>query len=811
MKSNYKIISPVVLFVIVIGGMLMNADIFTADNAGGIKIETRLLDADGINKFPSIAIDHDGLRWVAWSSMRDYKDGIYVRVHEGTVWENDLPVSTKMEAETDPEIVVDNDNWAWVIWAGQRLGNWDLYARKYQRLYNLEEMRLTTQIGEDMNPAVTLDENGNIWLAWERKQSDSFEIAVMYYDRENWSEPVIISDRNYNNFRPDIVSDQKGNIYVVWDELKGISHEIALKKFDGKNWLEKVSVTNSGYLNQRPACDVDAEGNLWIVWEGQPDWGENHRIFMACYKNDEIVYPYQIPDKEPEIRNRRTGGTQQIPQTVLPGQVTRMVGSCIFSDISIDRKRGKIWVFWSMKVATHTLDLYGRYYQGNQWSEPVEFVIGEGMCHDEWVSSQVQEETGEVHLVWQGQMTRRIQNPDINIHYARASVVPSSDSYIAPEIQRMNVEKNQVTTSLEWNQFERQSIEYNGETYKVYWCYFHGHSELDDGCGSVDQYYTYAREIAKLDAAAITTHTESEIILRSEYRYTQAMASLFNDPGKFLAFCGFEWSSPSKLYGHKHVIYPTDDQPIFWTVDPETYHPADLLEKVAGTNGVAIPHHIARGGDGKGGINKRNWWGLWNIDYHNPYSQSVVEICQHRGLFEYYNNPYKHRQEALVKGHTAQAALARGYRFGFVGGGDQHFGTPGGARSDGFGAVFAKNLTRKEIVEALHKRRCFATSGARTFLDVRVDGHLMGEEYKAQGSPTLTAKVVGENAVAKIEVVKFKTGFSVPFPVVHTEKPGKKEFSFTWTDTEFDGETGYYIRVTQEDGLVAWSSPVWAK
>ena len=42
--------------------------------------------------------------------------------------------------------------------------------------------------------------------------------------------------------------------------------------------------------------------------------------------------------------------------------------------------------------------------------------------------------------------------------------------------------------------------------------------------------------------------------------------------------------------------------------------------------------------------------------------------------------------------------------------------------------------------------------------------------------------------------------------------PGKREINVMFTDSQSaPGESWYYARVLQEDGQLAWSSPVWIK
>ena len=55
----------------------------------------------------------------------------------------------------------------------------------------------------------------------------------------------------------------------------------------------------------------------------------------------------------------------------------------------------------------------------------------------------------------------------------------------------------------------------------------------------------------------------------------------------------------------------------------------------------------------------------------------------------------------------------------------------------------------------------------------------------------------------KVEVLKDST-------VVHTFEPGKNEFEGKWTDPKPTAGTHYYyVRVQQDDGELAWGSPMW--
>ncbi|MDP7254228.1 MAG: hypothetical protein QGF00_31810, partial [Planctomycetota bacterium] len=57
--------------------------------------------------------------------------------------------------------------------------------------------------------------------------------------------------------------------------------------------------------------------------------------------------------------------------------------------------------------------------------------------------------------------------------------------------------------------------------------------------------------------------------------------------------------------------------------------------------------------------------------------------------------------------------------------------------------------------------------------------------------------------IRRVTIVRNETNYKV-------FTPKDSDFSSTFTDEKpLDGENRYYIRVEQEDGNMAWASPVW--
>ena len=79
----------------------------------------------------------------------------------------------------------------------------------------------------------------------------------------------------------------------------------------------------------------------------------------------------------------------------------------------------------------------------------------------------------------------------------------------------------------------------------------------------------------------------------------------------------------------------------------------------------------------------------------------------------------------------------------------------------------------------------------------------MGEVFETGQRPKLEAKIVGTGAIRKVEVIKNNT-------YVHTQRGQGPELAFTYVDNDVEaGEAYYYIRVEQENGELAWASPIW--
>ena len=99
---------------------------------------------------------------------------------------------------------------------------------------------------------------------------------------------------------------------------------------------------------------------------------------------------------------------------------------------------------------------------------------------------------------------------------------------------------------------------------------------------------------------------------------------------------------------------------------------------------------------------------------------------------------------------------------GFTCGSDDHKGRPGAAQSGsgafgiygGITCVYAKELTRESIWEAIKTRRCYGTSGQRILIDVTVGGQPMGSDLSTNKPPEIAVKVWGTAPIEKVDIFR---------------------------------------------------------
>jgi len=352
---------------------------------------------------------------------------------------------------------------------------------------------------------------------------------------------------------------------------------------------------------------------------------------------------------------------------------------------------------------------------------------------------------------------------------------------------------------------------------RIVWGDPHWQTFFSDGIRCPEELYAFARDEAFLDFGAVSDHMEA--VTDRQWDYFQAVTNDCNEPGRFVTLVGQEWTNHNPAVGapgHRNVYVRGGRAPVLRSNDPN----CETLDKLwrrldeagfgpddAGgiPTAVAIPHHPANVVMGV------DWDAGWNPTY-----ETAVEMYSVWGNSEKpaaAGNPRPIRAlDGEMPGRHVRDALARGYRLGFVGGGDIHDGRPGddlhaesyppeafSAYRQGLTAARVPALTRENVFDAIRERRTYAATRSRIYLDVR-----LGATGRQTRATHLHVQAASEDGGVRATLVR--NGRETPL----AEADGDGRVIDTSLPVDPLASDEYlYVRVDTAAGEMAWSSPLW--
>ena len=354
---------------------------------------------------------------------------------------------------------------------------------------------------------------------------------------------------------------------------------------------------------------------------------------------------------------------------------------------------------------------------------------------------------------------------------------------------------------------------------RVYWGDLHSHSHYsNDGSGTGDDHFRYAKYGSLLDVYSASDHSNRQSLRPDLWRHNLHDTESWYERGRFVALFGFEASYDWPV-GHHNVYYahPEGD---FWQVE-------DLDIRDAWKNGtpgdmLTIPHHTGATMSGPPGVTRIDW------SIHDDRFRTTAEIYSSHGHSEEWapNHPLSFDivdftwQGAQDPGNYLQDAWLLGLRLGVIASSDNHMSQPG---KEGFGtmAVWAPELTREAVFEAVRKRRTYGSTGSRIYLEFSLNGEPMGGEVDlVPGEPAnIVVTVLGTGRLRWVEILRADLdrpdgGFAVARREWYWGGDAVRNAKVSWSDPAPPSNGLYYVRTRQLDhvhGRVAeaWSSPVW--
>jgi hypothetical protein len=640
------------------------------------------------------------------------------------------------------------------------------------RLAVVEDMVVQSSylVGEgdaEFYPALCFS-GSSLTIAWTSQDKEGSRILARDLADGKLSEPRLVSV-SPKAYRPSVATTPAGTVVVAYDRFNGSSYDIVLKTPDGAEMQVNEA---DGRWAANPVA-VPTQDGIMVGWY---DIG---RGASFSFKSAHVT--------------EGTDGLRLEQPVQLAGAMDWYQNISLASD---GKTVGFAYTWGKNNVHVRISD------DCKTWSEPVIMSLDDTNCA---VHPHLAINKDSIDLVWQFALKnghqqvrnaqiyhssvprstfRSLANPDAELKQVAFTLpIPTPKAFPVPSDEAIQ----------RWLEKTGQ------EGLRPYFGDIHGQSGISDGMGEIDQYFHFAQVGSNLDFTALTDHDcYPDWMSPGEWEWIRTTTRLHDKEGEFTTLLSYEWTPNEYRYdfGHKNVYYPGDEGELFKSGDEGGMTPDRLFASVKEYKAMAFPHHPAATWTM---VSAATDWA-----FHDEEVQRQVEIFSRHAPFEFYGNRSIYtKNNPQLTDCSVQDALALGYHMGFTAGSDSHqleHGIEGGILGMAIPA-----LTRGNVFKTLYDRATWATTGARLFLDLKVDGKPMGSiVHKRPGETyTLSYGVAGTTAMT-IELLRNNE-------VVLTEESKDGELYGTLEATKTEENCCYYLRVRQQDEHQGWSSPVWVE
>lgn len=339
--------------------------------------------------------------------------------------------------------------------------------------------------------------------------------------------------------------------------------------------------------------------------------------------------------------------------------------------------------------------------------------------------------------------------------------------------------------------------------YQLYFGQLHSHTNISDGAGSVTEAFQHATQVDNLDFLAVTDHSnsfdnesDSRVDLgtdlsgvSSEWKQGHDAAAAVTDDD-FVGIYGFEmtWSDG---FGHINT---------FNTPGFESRSNGEFGNKSGDTEGYQNYYDKLK--EVTESLSQFNHPGttfgdFQDFAFYDPVIDqriTLIEVGNGEGAIgsSGYFPSYEYYTRALDKGwHVAPTNNQDNHK--------GNWGDSNTARS----VVLADALTEEAIYDAIANYRVYATEDNDLSILYSLNGNAMGSILPDQDSISISAQISDPTDSADMKVEVIVNGGLVAATKTLSGGNGTVEFSLS------DDYSYYYLRVTQADGNIAVTAPVW--
>jgi hypothetical protein len=767
----------------------------------------KLSSADYEDDDPSIAVLPDGGVAVAWVAYRDRADRVLLRERRSGVWTSAQEVTPAPADIFRCSLAVGAGGDLWAFWSQREGDTYHLWSRR-RTASGWGSTEKIGGAGSDTFHRAAAAPDGTVFVVWQSFRGGQSDIYMRVRGRDSWSPEVKVSESPANDWEPAVAAGPDGSAYIAWDTYDRGNYDIAFRSLRGGTLSALRRVTASPRFQAHADVAVDGQGRPWLAWdESGVNWGKDQGFLiptpLATPLHRERTIALAMWDGSGWLTPR-----QQFPPAMGHNAEHPRIA---FDSVGTLTMLFRRWTRHNDRSIGSPIDWenYLARCDGERWTAPAPMARSAGSIEKHAALARARD--GQILAAWMTDNRRfATQIPgNADVYFAALGASSSSSGPSRWSAAALEPYQESVAEAIPVHLREPEDVKTirqyrlsaGGHEYAVYRGDMHRHSDVSQDFkydGSLLEIYRYAIDAAAFDYIAITDH-QAGYDQEFTWWQNQKLVDLFQVPGTFSPLYAYE-RSVQFPNGHRNVIFAqrgVRTLPIPRDEASGKTGAAKLYEYLRQNHGLTMPHSTAT----SQGTDWRDNGGEL---------EPLVEIYQgYRTSYEYEGAPRaatENNPQAQKSGWEPSGfwwnALAKGYKLGVQSSSD-HWST-----HISYACLLAEKLTRDGLFDAVKRRHAYGATD-NILLEFRATSggaeYIMGDAFAASSSPRFAVRVAGTGAVQQIDVIKCGK-------FIYTVRPGEKQARFELTDREFGpGESWYYARVLQQDGQLAWSSPMWVK
>jgi hypothetical protein len=766
---------------------------------------------------PSLCTVGDGQTcWVAWAAYERHGSRVFTRKFDGETAGPIMPISsgdTAALCRTRP-ICVPVDGRGCFVWLEKVGQTYSVHrcGAEGDSLTATEKLWTLPESAKPWELQALCDKSGTLWVSWAQAVKGKNTVELLRVPAHSEPTHASLDSGSPESYRPRMVEWDEAGIYLVWDSYVGGTYDVYGCSVLPTGPGDVVKISHDAAWENKATICRDRDGRLWAVWVRWQDvmYRDSviHQRFSlrGAWYDGRLWRPLSSPDGDADIAPLDYGLLTDFSCWPEVGHMGRRL-----SPILKGAEDGGIWLFYEVKAdqCQHTKSSRGRLfaqrYVDEIWSGPYNVVEGNVLYElprNDFVGPRVfvlsrDVVTDELHLT-QAELSTDL--PPVPEEHRRVDLAGWEEIRLPFRERR---EEKRAHNELPGDASGR---------YKLFWADLHVHSsgsfEVE---GEPDELAHYARDKAQIDALTLSDNDSfwnrfkrQNVLHMKDYEwdYIKGNALVLNEPGRFAMFPGYELTITGRAItdrNHRSVMSDDDEMEMdlleFKHLDAymkgKRITHKDIEECIAWARRkgyLALPHpHYG-------------YWGLVDTG-----AEWGVDVCAAWMInFDLYDIFFKYLDE--------------GHKFAFTGSSDSHYRNPGyGGALTG---IWAEQLDRASLLEALKARRCYATAGQRIVVEFTINDQVMGSSMVVEEDPVLKWRVVGE--VGQEYILRIHRDGRLMHEDRFIERTrGELEEHMMWYRP---GQHYYYLEVLSPDpipqyprnvahamGARAWSTPIWVE